>query len=167
MPNKIFQLTNDGRICSLCGIWKHKSFFYKNHKTKSGIRSNCKPCDISRSINYHKSNPDIVHACQKRDLARNGTRRRLKRNESCRKIRLEVLSAYGNKCSCCGDSHVEFLTLDHIYGGGGMHRQRLGARGVYYEIKKLGYPKDKYQLLCMNCNFATRWGKTCPHKNES
>ena len=33
-------------------------------------------------------------------------------------------------------------------------------------LKKLGYPKDGYQLLCHNCNCAKGWYGACPHTEE-
>jgi len=36
-------------------------------------------------------------------------------------IRMTVLKHYGGtppKCACCGESHLEFLAIDHIKGGG-------------------------------------------------
>jgi hypothetical protein len=83
----------------------------------------------------------------------------------------EFIAAYGSRCACCGEDYREFLTVDHIGGGGATERRTLGWRGLgaafYLHLKKLGWPKDRYRLLCMNCNFATRNGKPCPHTTES
>lgn len=82
----------------------------------------------------------------------------------------ELIIAYGGKCVCCGEKEHAFLTLDHIEGGGNKHRQRLRTKGknptrvIRQELKEQGWPKDKYRLLCMNCNHATRHSKKCPHK---
>ncbi len=35
-----------------------------------------------------------------------------------RNLRAKVLSHYGGKCSCCGESTPEFLAIDHTEGGG-------------------------------------------------
>lgn len=86
-----------------------------------------------------------------------------------RRIKLEVFEAYGGKrCACCGESHEEFLTIDHIEGGGARHRRDAETsmyRGsdFYWLLKKHGYP-DGYQVLCMNCNLAKRNESACPHK---
>ena len=44
-----------------------------------------------------------------------------------RKLKHEVLSSYSfgklPYCKCCGESCLEFLTLDHIFAGGGKHRK--------------------------------------------
>lgn len=86
-------------------------------------------------------------------------------------LKIECFKAYGNKCSCCGEKTLEFLTLDHIGGRAErVPRDKRKHKYGYYEygrLKKLGFPKDKYRLLCMNCNFATRGNKLCPHKKKS
>lgn len=83
-------------------------------------------------------------------------------------IRLEVIQAYGNRCSCCGQDQVEFLTIDHITGGGREHRKQVapsGSSGSFYIwLKKQGYPKSQFGCLCMNCNWAKGIHGICPHK---
>lgn len=76
-----------------------------------------------------------------------------------------MLEAYGAFCHCpgCNATAVEFLTLEHLSGGGGKHRKKKGAHGVYLELRKQGWPKDKYTVLCMNCNFAKGKYGYCPH----
>ena len=87
-----------------------------------------------------------------------------------REIRDELLNAYGHQCACCGEREREFLQLDHIYGGGLAHRRKVGGTvPMYADIKADGYPKDRYQLLCANCNLAkSRPGNHgyCPHELE-
>ena len=86
------------------------------------------------------------------------------------KIRADVLNAYGGKCECCGESHPEFLALDHINGGGGKERRTVAGNtsgGVYRLARNAGYPKDKYRLLCHNCNCAIGWYGYCPHQKEN
>lgn len=95
-------------------------------------------------------------------------RRRIAQNWRWR-IRLEVIRAYGGKCVCCGEATAEFLTIDHIDGNGAEHRKHLprskqSGAGFYLWLREQGYPKDNYQLLCMNCNFAKGHFGTCPHQ---
>lgn len=47
----------------------------------------------------------------------------------CAKKRSIILNHYGGvppKCACCGENHVEFLSVDHINGGGNKHRKEIG-----------------------------------------
>jgi hypothetical protein len=32
------------------------------------------------------------------------------------------------------------------------------------ELKRQNWPQDGYRVLCMNCNWATSRGRTCPHE---
>lgn len=74
-----------------------------------------------------------------------------------------LLEAYGRKCECCNETIEEFLTLDHINGDGNLERLQFGNR-LYAKVAKEGFPKDRYRLLCFNCNWACRGGRTCPHQ---
>jgi hypothetical protein len=72
---------------------------------------------------------------------------------------------------CCGINKVEFLTLDHIYNDGAEERKLLnpnmrGGVGLYRYLRDKGFPnKDRYQVLCYNCNCAKDKHGICPHKN--
>ena len=82
------------------------------------------------------------------------------------KLRAEVLKAYGGKCACCGESESLFLELDHVNGRGNEHRRQIGrgSAATYRHLKKLGWPKADFQILCANCNAGSaRNGGVCPH----
>lgn len=91
-----------------------------------------------------------------------------------REERLNALIAYGNgtpDCACCGDGRYEFLTLDHINGGGNQHRlavtgSKKGGAGVFRWLRLNNYPPG-FQVLCYNCNMgrAANGGK-CPYATE-
>ncbi len=79
----------------------------------------------------------------------------------------EMVAAYGGACACCGEKELVFLSLDHIDGAGAAHRRSFGdnaGRKILQELKAAGWPTDKYRVLCMNCQFGTRFGRTCPHQ---
>ena len=83
-------------------------------------------------------------------------------------LKEECLEHYGRKCSCCGETIIQFLTLDHEYGNGNNHRKKLfkhnvGGAHMYRWLKKNNFPTG-YAILCMNCNWAKRYGNICPHK---
>jgi hypothetical protein len=84
------------------------------------------------------------------------------------KRRLLVLTHYSNgppKCSCCPETEIRFLSIDHIDGGGRKHRKRIGgsSSALYRWIMENNYPSS-FQVLCMNCNFAKGQNNICPHK---
>ncbi len=79
------------------------------------------------------------------------------------KVRQKVLAAYGGKCTCCGETTPEFLTLDHVNGGGNEHRRHLPGKDLWRWSYSEGFP-DILQLLCYNCNGAKAADRTCPHQ---
>ena len=84
-----------------------------------------------------------------------------------RAIRAEVIVAYGGKCSCCGEATPEFLAIDHINGRDkgprGHGDNKLGFQ-MYFWLRKNGFPKNNYRLLCSNCNNSRGWFGYCPHE---
>jgi hypothetical protein len=93
------------------------------------------------------------------------------RYEYMRGLRLEVkhslLKYYGGntpKCVCCKQAQLEFLSLDHINGGGKKHQRDVGRGSTFYRwIIDNNYPSI-FQVMCHNCNHAKGSNKTCPHK---
>lgn len=85
-----------------------------------------------------------------------------------RRLKLAVFTAYGGPiCCCCGETHLEFLTLDHIAGDGAVHRRKTrdnSGRGVYHDLKKHNYPPG-FRVLCFNCNCSLGYFGYCPHGN--
>lgn len=85
-------------------------------------------------------------------------------------LRVEIIREYGGQCVCpgCPETLQEFLTIDHIDGNGAAHRRIDGKTGwqFYKWLKDNEYPKDNFQLLCMNCNWAKHAYGICPHQNK-
>jgi hypothetical protein len=79
-------------------------------------------------------------------------------------MRLEVLARYGGRCRCCGEQTPEFLAIDHVGGTGAEHRKSdRTAKNIYYWLRKHGYPKKGFRVLCHNCNNAVGFYGRCPH----
>ena len=78
------------------------------------------------------------------------------------KLKAEVFTILGGKCVRCGFSDWRALQIDHINGHGNQERKwerSAGGRQFYRRILKSlkdGTGKDKYQLLCANCNWIKR-----------
>lgn len=94
---------------------------------------------------------------------------RIVRNSSLRhraRLRAEMVKAYGGKCMCCGESEPKFLQLDHIHNDGHVDRKRhKTSTKLFASLRRLGWPQDRHQLLCANCNFGKLMnGGKCPHK---
>lgn len=76
-----------------------------------------------------------------------------------------LIAGYGGRCTCCGESRFEFLSLDHVNGGGTEESRRLGNYVVYRRAIKENFPA-RYRLLCHNCNLARGAYGKCPHESS-
>jgi hypothetical protein len=83
-----------------------------------------------------------------------------------RELRHKVINGLGGVCACCDEARFEFLSIDHINNDGKEHRARLnGLLAVLLEIQREGYPRDRYQVLCYNCNLGRAFNHgVCPHE---
>lgn len=84
--------------------------------------------------------------------------------------KLDALDAYGGRfCSCCGETNIKFLTIDHINNDGAEHRRsnkNRGGNSFYRWLKTHDYPPG-YQVLCWNCNCGRACnGGICPHEEQ-
>ena len=86
-----------------------------------------------------------------------------------KRITEEMVKEYGGKCVCCGELEPMFLNLDHIYNDGKKCREVAGnGRQELLNLRKAGWPKERHQLLCCNCNHGKMRNKgICPHKKKS
>lgn len=147
------------RPCSCCKkeFPRTAEYFYRNRQRKDGLHCQCKKCHIAASV---KSAKKTCIQSEKTAYLKQWYRNN----------RQELLMHYSNgsmSCACCGDNHYEFLTIDHMNGGGNAHRKQFGSdrRGVHRQLKKEGYPPG-YQVLCHNCNSAKAIYGECPHERE-
>ena len=114
----------------------------------------CADCKAKRRAYYYQNHQQQLQ---------NGKKRRLDSKQ-------KAFDAYGGAvCKCCGETHLEFLTIDHIDGKGASHRRSIGNSGghnFYRWLRTNGYPPG-YQVLCFNCNFAKGHFGKCPHETEN
>lgn len=99
------------------------------------------------------------------------------------KLKEEVVAAYGGKCCHCGINNPVVLCLDHINDDAHIEKELYGlnARGghkIYGKLKAQGWPKDRFQLLCYNCNavkeherrrktIGETWGEDAPADRQA
>lgn len=79
-------------------------------------------------------------------------------------MKKKIISFYSDGdcvCACCGESSIEFLSVDHIKGDGNIHRREIG-QGLYTWLIKNKMPEG-FRILCMNCNHSYGHYGTCPH----
>lgn len=78
------------------------------------------------------------------------------------KLKLEVLTncspnkVLGCSWEGCAVTDLDMLSLDHVKNDGAEHRREHGQNGIYVLARKLGYPKDVFQTLCMNHQWKKR-----------
>jgi hypothetical protein len=88
-----------------------------------------------------------------------------------RAARATVMQMYGGRCACCGETQIEFLTIDHINGNGIEHRASLGiskSNHSSFYAKLAQEPKrDDLMILCANCHMAKDLFGGCPHQLNS
>lgn len=85
------------------------------------------------------------------------------------KLRCDMVEAYGSKCVRCGESDSVVLVLDHIDDDGFADRivnNHKGGYRMYAGLKRQGWPKDKHQLLCHNCNYRKEYYRRNPCLQE-
>lgn len=152
--------------CSACNVIKALSYFARSRLTPSGYYNHCRECKTAKA-RRHRAKVKQHPEWEQRLLA---SRREINR-KSARKRRLRVLAHYSNgtlACACCGETAYEFLSIDHINGGGRKHHQELQRRGmtVARELIEQGFPSG-FRVLCMNCNWARGKFGRCPHEIAS
>ncbi len=177
----------DTKHCKKCGQTKDVSEFPNSRARKDGKHPYCKACNGAVARQWVIDNKEralatrLVYQAGRRDII-NSQKRVLRQ-----KYKLECLLHYSNgtlACACCGESTIQFLSLDHINNDGAAHRKEAyerhgnGKEGyrngknicgdtMYRLLAHDGYPDVGLQVLCFNCNQGKRInGGVCPHISE-
>jgi hypothetical protein len=147
--------------CNGCNTTKPTSEFYRDGSKAKGHHSICIACTLAKRKRRYWADPVAGRARNRAWFNANKDRYK----EYSRQLKWDVVEAYGGKCVCCGEDRIEFLTVDHVDGGGKAHRRTLGGygRSIYRWLKLQGFPQEGYQLLCWNCNCAKGFYGVCPH----
>ena len=160
--------------CSSCKVVKPKDCFNLNASKADGLATECKECRKEEYKKWYAKNRE--KALEKfSNKYKNDTEYRENYNEVRRlqrfELKLEVFKHYGGdppKCACCGETHLEFLVIDHINGDGNKHRQKhfngSGGHRVRLWLKQNNYPEG-FRILCSNCNSSLGSYGYCPHGN--
>jgi hypothetical protein len=117
--------------------------FHKHASAATGFRGDCKECNHLAALESARAR-----------------RRRFKE---------QVLAHYcqdNPRCECCGVTTFEFLTVDHLAGGGAEHRRREGFGDLCGWLVKNGMPGG-YRILCFNCNLASGFYGSCPCRHHT
>ena len=140
--------------CSKCGEEKSVSEFDKRTANYADGTvavlpiSSCRPC---RNSQFRSAENERTKAKHRKD-----------RDAALRHYAIGELIS----CSCCGETQIEMLCLDHINNNGAEHRRNeSGASSLPTYLRSRGFPAG-YQVLCFNCNVAKYHYGTCPHQNN-
>jgi hypothetical protein len=110
--------------------------------------------ELDRDRQYREANREALRERGRRYYAENretrleGYRRRVAH------IQALVFNHYGWRCACCGTAAK--LSIDHVNGGGKVHREALFGRSAvsvefYLLLIAENFPAG-YQTLCRSCN---------------
>ena len=183
------------KACYSCKTIKSVLEFHKDKDSKTGYSSKCKECKKlyyqinkdkinktneryriknRKQINERKKknrndNKDELNRLNREWYQQNKQKQCEKVKERMRKIRLEVLIHYSEnppKCKCCGETYLEFLTIDHINGNGSEHRRNMKNSNIYVELRSKKFPEG-FRVLCWNCNSSRGCYGYCPHEKET
>lgn len=95
---------------------------------------------LAQNARYRERNRDEIRVKGRQYHRRTRGSARERHQES----RLEALAAYGNKCACCGEDNLGFMTIDHVFDDGAEHRREVGSGTKFYKWLKAQIHGDDY-----------------------
>jgi hypothetical protein len=163
--------TYKSKRCTKCKKTRRAKFFTADTKHKDGLSSDCVKCRVAYNdklkIKFEKLG--LCVWCGKNPARSN--RKTCENCETSRRLtsqfrKLQVFEFYGGViCKCCGEQDFEFLTIDHINGGGFQHNKERKGYNIYQWLIKKNFPEG-FQVLCWNCNCGKRNYAICPHRKK-
>jgi len=136
--------------CPICGEQRH-------HSSKRSIKDRTKPCRScgakERWATKERKTREDRLAAGRAYNNKHKARLTLHYAKARDALRSEMVRAYGGACTFCNENDPIVLVLDHINDDGAEDR-RNGHWGepAFRRLKKAGWPRDRLQLLCHNCN---------------
>jgi len=148
----IDHISNDGadhrkKITKAAGVTIYK--WLTNNNFPPGFQTLCFNCNQAKHSNKG--------SCPCNSLLN------IELNSYYNRVKLQVMTHCGGKCSCCFEERLWFLSIDHIAGDGHEKRKVEGTGAkLYFFLRKNNFPSG-YQVLCHNCNSSKGVGKVCVH----
>lgn len=138
--------------CRVCDIELTDENWFPSLKKKNC--SICKKCNNDKMQLWRENNRGRANEMSLKHYRKNPQKHHKLVHFARVKLRIDMIIEYGGKCVRCTVSDIDLLDIDHINNNGAEHRKiDLFGYNLYRLLKKQGYPKDDYQLLCKNCNW--------------
>ncbi len=168
-------------LCKLCGKENFRPKFKtckdcgeKNASKLRQYRDERIALGLCRYCSKPKDPNETIHMCSD---CRKRTQEYCARTYESRKVKYKqaVFDIYEQKCNCCGETTIPFLSIDHVNNNGNEHRRQVFKRNsagnmwvwVSSQNSKGLLKKDDFQILCHNCNHGRHInGGICPHQEQ-
>jgi hypothetical protein len=138
--------------CRVCEIELTDENWMPSLKAKNSVV--CRTCSNVKSAEWRNKNRELYNKQSRVRYFKNPQKFNAIGNKARKKLRIDTVVAYGGKCCSCSIDDVEVLDVDHIDNSGAEDRKNnLWGYNLYRHLKKLGWPKENFQLLCKNCNW--------------
>jgi len=138
--------------CLDCQSEKH--FNKYEVKRERHINYRCKTCAIK---NYYAGRPKQTTEDKAKYRKEYYRKHREKldaySNDWRQEKRLEIINELGGQCNHCGENDPIVLDIDHIHNDGAQERKTAKRKNVVSILRAKGIDKQRYQLLCKNCNW--------------
>jgi hypothetical protein len=121
--------------------------------------------ELSNSGKWNRNNPEYNKEYRRRNkeyfkeyIRNNRKSIKDRRREFRRKNKILAFEYYSNgtmACARCGEKNIDFLTIDHINGGGALHYRETSTgitEWLSVQYRKTGRWPGGFQVLCANCN---------------
>jgi hypothetical protein len=140
------------KTCTGCGESKPLDQFWRDASRNDGLDNRCRDCKGESNRRRRQDAPERTSEILSQHRER---------------LRTAVFDHYGRVCMCPGCSATTGLTIDHVNGDGGEHREELfgnrrsgNSRQMYRWLVNNGFP-DGFQTLCLPCNSSKGKTGTC------
>ena len=146
------------KMCSECFLRRRRESWRKHDKKRNAKRRLLWRKD--------KAYRDRNRSAARRTHAKYKTLYRANDRKRWKERRERVIIKYGGVCDCCGEKCLEFLSVDHVNGGGNTERRLIQTSGIYRKLDLAQLKLEGYRVLCHNCNLAIGFYGHCPHKAQ-
>jgi predicted nucleic-acid-binding Zn-ribbon protein len=147
----------------------NRSYYIRNREkflaaAKLHYKKNKKKYDEVARIRYlriKKENPEKIKHQSRKSYFKTRDKHLEWHREHHQQMRIDLLHQLGGcVCATCGYSDWRALQIDHVNSDGAEER-RKGAtmRDSVGRRKEILANKDRYQILCSNCNWIKRYEK--------